>query len=157
MQLLPFVPLASRGPIYGRLLLALAADSRVPASRKALLGVAAAYLLSPWDLVPERIPVLGALDDVAVLVLAVDVFLEGIPASVIDEKLDEIGLPRAELEKDLQRVRRIVPGPLRAAIARVPDALESIGAAVQRSGLDRRARAALATRVAPPQREEIPA
>jgi hypothetical protein len=154
LNLLPFLPLASRGPVYGRLLLSLAADPRVPNSRKALLGLAAAYLLSPWDLLPERIPLVGALDDLAVVVLAVDVFLEGVPASLIDEKLAGLGLPRAELEKDLQRVRRMVPKPIRTAVSRIPDALEGLASAVQRSGLDRRVREALAARLATPRTQE---
>jgi uncharacterized membrane protein YkvA (DUF1232 family) len=156
-SLLPFLPLASRGPLYGRLLLSLAADPRVPNSRKALLGLAAAYLLSPWDLVPERIPFVGALDDLAVIVLAVDVFLEGVPATLIDEKLSALGIARDELEKDLQRVRRVVPKPIRAAASRIPDALEGLASAISRSGLDRRVGAALATRLATPSTEEAPA
>ena len=156
-NLLPFLALASRGPVYGRLLLSLATDPRVPTSRKALLGLAAAYLISPWDLVPERIPFVGALDDLAVVVLAVDVFLEGVPQSLIDEKLARLGLPRTELEKDLQRIRRLVPKPVRAAASRVPDALEGIASAITRSGLDRRLGSAIATRLAPPPREEAPA
>ena len=153
-NLLPFLPLASRGPLYGRLLLSLAADPRVPASRKALLGIAAAYLLSPWDLVPERIPIVGALDDLAVVVLAVDVFLEGVPGSLIDEKLDALGIAREELDKDLQRARRVVPRPVRAAVSRIPDALEGAALAVRRSGLDRRLRTALAARPSAPRTEE---
>lgn len=156
-NLLPFLPIASRGPLYGRLLLSLATDPRVPASRKALLGLAAAYLISPWDFVPERVPFVGALDDLVVVVLAVDVFLEGVPQSLIDEKLTALGIERAELEKDLQRARRIVPRPIRAAASRIPDALESVAAAVSRSGLDRRVRRAVADRVAQPQMEEVPA
>ncbi|HEY7599632.1 MAG TPA: DUF1232 domain-containing protein, partial [Candidatus Limnocylindrales bacterium] len=112
------------------------------------------YLLSPWDLVPERIPFVGALDDLAVVVLAVDVFLEGVPASLVDEKLAALGLPRAELEKDLQRVRRMVPKPIRAAASRVPDALEGIASAISRSGLDRRLGSAIAARLSPPATEE---
>jgi hypothetical protein len=156
-SLLPFLPLASRGPVYGRLLLSLAADPRVPNSRKALLALAAAYLLSPWDFVPERIPLVGALDDLAVVVLAVDVFLEGVPASLIDEKLARLGVPRAELEKDLQRIRRIVPKPIRAAASRIPDALEGLASAISRSGLDRRVSRAIAARLSPPPMEEVPA
>lgn len=156
-NLLPFLPLASRGPLYGRLLFALATDPRVPTSRKALLGLAAAYLISPVDLIPEWLPIVGALDDVAVLVLAVDVFLEGVPNSLVDEKLSALGMPRDELEKDLARVRRMVPKPIRAAASRIPDALDGVAAAVQRSGLDRRLRAALADRLNVPKTEESPA
>jgi uncharacterized membrane protein YkvA (DUF1232 family) len=42
-------------------------DPRVPVSSKVLLGGALVWLLSPIDLVPEFIPVLGPLDDVIVV------------------------------------------------------------------------------------------
>ncbi len=45
-------------------------DGRVPASRKAMLGLAAAYLASPIDLIPDFIPVIGYADDAVVVVLA---------------------------------------------------------------------------------------
>ena len=59
----PFLPIASRAPLYGRLFLELVRDERVPWSRKVLLGLAAAYVASPIDLIPDFIPVLGLLDD----------------------------------------------------------------------------------------------
>ena len=46
-------------------------DPRVPAGSKVLLGVALLWLVSPIDLVPEFIPVLGPLDDVIVVGLVV--------------------------------------------------------------------------------------
>src|SRR5215213_6463758 len=85
LNLLAFLPLAPRMPLYARLLMSLAADPRVPGSRKALLALAAAYVASPWDLVPDRLPFLGGLDDVVVVVLAVDAFLEGMPVGLVDE------------------------------------------------------------------------
>ena len=144
LNMLAFLPLASRAPLYGRLLWALAADPRVPASRKAMLGLAAAYVVSPFDLVPERVPVIGALDDVAVVVLAVDLFLDGLPAGLVGEKLDELGIPRQDLERDLQRVRRLVPKPLRRAMARIPDAIEGLSGFAREHGLDRRLREIMA-------------
>jgi uncharacterized membrane protein YkvA (DUF1232 family) len=45
-------------------------DSRVPRSRKFVLGLVAGYLLCPVDLVPDFIPVAGQLDDAIVLALA---------------------------------------------------------------------------------------
>jgi len=142
-----FLPLASRAPDYGRLLLALVRDERVPWSHKAVLALAAGYVLSPIDLIPEAIPLFGAADDVAVTVLAIDLFLEHLPAGVLNEKLDELGIDRPALERDLAQVRRLVPRPVRRVLAELPTALEAGAtllsgglAAARRLGLERRLR-----------------
>lgn len=140
LNLLAFLPLASKAPLYGRLLLALVADPRVPPARKALLGVAAAYVASPLDVFPERIPVLGALDDIAVVVLAVDAFLDGLPEDLVREKLDELGIDRRELDADLERVRRTVPRSVRRLAARIPGAIEGLVSIAADRGLERRLR-----------------
>ena len=133
LNLVPFLPLAGRAPMYGRLLWALARDPRVPTARKAVLGFAGAYIVSPIDLIPERIPFVGALDDVAVMVLAIDVFLEGLPENLLKEKLEELGIPQAELDSDLRRVRRMIPRPIRALIGRIPGFLDRVGGIVAQS------------------------
>lgn len=46
---------------------ALANDPRTPRLSKALIGIALAYLLSPIDLIPDFIPILGQLDDLVVV------------------------------------------------------------------------------------------
>lgn len=147
LNLLPFLPLAGKAPLYARLLWSLASDPRVPASRKALLGLAGAYIVSPLDIVPEWIPVLGAIDDVAVMVLAIDIFLEGLPEGLVAEKLVQLGIPPSELEDDLARVRRVVPRPLRAMMARVPDALDRLAGRISESGVDQKVRAAISARM----------
>lgn len=146
LNLLPFLPLAGRAPMYARLLWALASDPRVPTARKALLGVAGAYIVSPFDLIPERIPFLGALDDVAVMVLAIDVFLDGLPETLVNEKLVALGIPPSELESDLARVRKLVPGPVRAVIGRVPAVVDRLAQRVGESGVDRKVRGLIAGR-----------
>lgn len=138
---LAYLPLATRAPTYGRLVLALVRDERIPWSTKAVLAVAAGYVVSPIDLIPEALPIVGALDDVAVIVLALDVFLERIPRSILDEKLRQLGIDPSELEGDLRQVRQYVPKPIRRLALRVPDAIEAVGAAAQRVGLDQRIRA----------------
>ncbi|MBA2255468.1 MAG: DUF1232 domain-containing protein [Chloroflexi bacterium] len=140
LNYLAFLPLASRAPTYGRLLMALLADDRIPPSRKAILGLAAGYLLSPIDLIPEAIPILGALDDVAVVIIALDVFLEGVPRSLLDERLQELGIDGGELDADLARVRRTVPRPVRALFKRLPAAIDGAASLIRRSGADRRLR-----------------
>ncbi|MGH3666562.1 MAG: YkvA family protein, partial [Egibacteraceae bacterium] len=48
----------------------LALDARVPRSAKVVAGLAAAYLVSPVDIIPDWVLGIGQADDVAVAVLA---------------------------------------------------------------------------------------
>ncbi len=57
-------------PKYVRLLAGLLTDRRVSIVDKLLVGAAIAYIIAPLDLVPEFIPFLGQVDDVYLLVLA---------------------------------------------------------------------------------------
>jgi uncharacterized membrane protein YkvA (DUF1232 family) len=140
LNYMAFMPLASRAPTYGRLLVALVRDERVPTSRKAVLGLAVAYLALPIDLIPETIPVIGALDDLAVVVLALDIFLESVPRELLDQKLVELDIDPNELERDLAQVRRFVPGPVRRAFARLPDLLDGAASLAAKSGVQERFR-----------------
>lgn len=126
-------PLAARAPMYGRLLIELLADPRIPLSRKAILGLGAGYLVMPIDLVPDFLPVLGRLDDLAVIVLALDLFLESVPRALLYEKLTALDIDARELERDLARVRRFVPRPVRVMAMRLPGFVETVAAAVRRS------------------------
>ncbi|MCY7419690.1 MAG: DUF1232 domain-containing protein [Chloroflexi bacterium] len=134
----PFMPVVARAPLYGRLLVELMLDGRVPASRKVLFGLAAAYVVSPIDLVPDLIPVISRLDDVAALVIALDLLLEGVPKEVMIEKMYKLGIDGRELERDMASVRRFLPAPIRAAARQLPLAIAR-GAAVIRTWIgDRR-------------------
>jgi len=138
--LLAFMPLASRAPQYARLMLALVVDERTPAPRKALLAGAAGYLLLGRDIIPDEIPILGGLDDLVVLVLAVDLFLDGVPEDVLKEKLAELEIDRSAFDQDIARIRRLTPGALRKTIRRIPELLGQAGAAIEGSGVGPRLR-----------------
>jgi uncharacterized membrane protein YkvA (DUF1232 family) len=140
LGLLAFLPLASRVPLYARLILALAVDDRVPRVRKLLLGGALGYILLGRDLVPDDIPVLGGLDDLVVVALAVDLFLDGVPDDLLKEKLDVLGIDRRAFDDDITRIRRLMPGPVRRTIRRIPGAIEVAADAVQRTGVGPRVR-----------------
>ena len=63
----------------------LAIDPRVSRSDKIAAGLAAAYLISPVDLVPDWLPVFGQADDVAVIMVALRRLLVGAGYDVIYE------------------------------------------------------------------------
>jgi uncharacterized membrane protein YkvA (DUF1232 family) len=135
-----FLPLASRAPIYTRLIFALVLDERMPASRKALLAGAAGYLLVGRDLIPDEVPILGGLDDLVVVVLAVDLFLDGVPSELLSEKLKELGIDRVAFDQDMARVRRLTPGPVRKTLRRVPTLASQAGEAIESIGVGPRVR-----------------
>jgi uncharacterized membrane protein YkvA (DUF1232 family) len=141
LNLLAFLPLASRAPVYGRLIWSLLRDDRVPPAQKAVLVVALGYVATPFDILPDRIPLIGALDDVAVVVIAIDMFIDGIPAALLDEKLVEVGIERAWLDRDLAQVRRYVPRQVRQLLRLIPEAIEAVGDVIIGTGADRRLRA----------------
>ncbi len=141
LGLLAFLPLARRAPQYTRLVWALVTDDRTPARRKALLGGALGYLLLGRDLVPDDVPILGGLDDLVVVVLAVDLFLDGVPRDLLEEKLDELGIEPSAFDRDVAQIRRLTPGPIRRAVRRIPGIVDVVGDALGRSGIVPAARA----------------
>ncbi len=141
MSLLAFLPIASRVPMYTRLITALVMDDRMPVGRKALLAGAAGYLVLGRDLVPDNVPIIGGLDDLVVVVLAAELFLDGVPEDLLDEKLFELGIERESFDRDVAQIRRLTPGPLRRTIRRVPSLVGGIGAAMKQVGLGPRTRA----------------
>ncbi|MGZ8543199.1 MAG: YkvA family protein [Kaistella sp.] len=67
-------------PIYHALF-----DPRTPLSAKIVAGLTVAYLLSPIDLIPDFIPVLGLLDDLILVPLLIKATLSLIPEYVIED------------------------------------------------------------------------
>jgi uncharacterized membrane protein YkvA (DUF1232 family) len=60
-------------------------DPRVGALPKALIVVCLAYALSPIDLIPDFIPVLGYLDDLVIIPALIGLAIKMIPADVYEE------------------------------------------------------------------------
>jgi uncharacterized membrane protein YkvA (DUF1232 family) len=140
MSLLAFMPIASRIPDYARLVAALVLDERTPASHKVLLGAAAGYLVVGRDLIPDDVPIIGGLDDLVVVVLAVDLFLDSVPADLLDEKIRDLDIDRAAFDRDVAQIRRLTPGPVRRTIRRVPALVSTAGDAISKLGLGPRVR-----------------
>ena len=133
----PFLPIAARAPVYGRLVFELAIDKRVPWVRKAILGLAAAYVISPIDFIPDFIPFISRVDDVVVTIIALDLFLEGVPRELMIEKMYTLGIDGRELERDMEAARRFLPLPIRTIARRLPALIEA-SADVVRAELEAR-------------------
>ena len=76
-----------------RLIFRLMLDSRVPFRLKLLLPAAIAYIILPFDLAPDFIPLLGRIDDVLALVVAGLMLILLTPREVL---MDVAGMPRQE-------------------------------------------------------------
>ena len=60
-------------------------DKRVPWYAKALAAAVIAYLLSPIDLIPDFIPVIGYLDDIILVPAGIALTIKLIPAEALEE------------------------------------------------------------------------
>jgi uncharacterized membrane protein YkvA (DUF1232 family) len=101
--------------LVGRLL----KDPRVPRRSKVALGLAAAYVASPVDLVPEFIPVIGWADDVIFMMFAIDSLIERAGAEVVEEHWDGPGDLLGMIREVLGVARNIVPSRLSRALERL--------------------------------------
>lgn len=62
-----------------------ARDPRTPWYARAVVGLVAAYALSPIDLIPDFIPVIGYLDDLIIVPLGILLVIRMVPAEVMAE------------------------------------------------------------------------
>jgi uncharacterized membrane protein YkvA (DUF1232 family) len=66
-----------------------ARDSHVPWPVKVLAAAVAAYALSPIDLIPDFIPIVGYLDDLVIVPLGILAVVKLVPAEVLAELREE--------------------------------------------------------------------
>ena len=116
------IELARRLPTYARLVWGLARDPRVPTQQKLVLGGIAAYLAFPIDVIPDFIPVIGQLDDLAVLIFGLDWFIRNAPPAVVEEHMARIAQHEDVLSKDLGAAGSVIQdraAELRATLERM--------------------------------------
>lgn len=109
-------------PTYARLVWGLARDPRVPMQQKLVLGGMAAYLAFPIDIIPDFIPVIGELDDLAVLIIGLDWFIRNAPPDVVEEHMARIAKHEDTLSKDLDSAGSVLAdraAELRATLERM--------------------------------------
>lgn len=104
-------------PHLAMLLSRLMRDRDIPTTRKVLAGAAMAYVVSPYDLLPDGIPFIGRIDDIVVLAAAVHSLMRAVPEDRLDaywegsEDTLDIVAGLIEWGADL------VPGPLKRLIS----------------------------------------
>ena len=97
-----------RLPAYVKMAASMARDERIPKKSKALLVTGGAYAVSPIDLLPGIIPVAGQLDDLYVILTAIQQAIRLSPKDVADEHLAKFEISREDIEHDLASVRNLV-------------------------------------------------
>ena len=61
-------------------------DRRTPWYAKALVGVVVAYAVSPIDLIPDFIPVLGYIDDLVLVPAGIYLALKMVPREILEKR-----------------------------------------------------------------------
>lgn len=106
-------------PNIVKLVARLLKDPRVPRRAKITLGIAGAYVLSPIDLIPEFIPVIGWADDIVLLLFAIDSLIERSGKEIVEEHWDGPGDLLALVRDVVGVSRNIVPRRLGQIIDRL--------------------------------------
>lgn len=111
-----FGRLVRRLPAYARLAWALARDPRISKARRLAVLAGAAYVISPIDLVPGIIPLVGQVDDLLVALAAIRVALEGLKPELRAARLGSVGLSQGDLDADVATLKATIAWMVRTGV-----------------------------------------
>lgn len=95
-----------RLPAYTRLMYQLFRDPSIRKRHKALLMIAIGYAISPIDIIPGFIPVIGQIDDIIVMLSVIKKVLNRVGARKAEELLAKNNLTYEMLNQDLAAANR---------------------------------------------------
>lgn len=104
-------------PRFLLLLTRLLRDPRVSGADKGLLAAAVAYTLIPVDLIPDFLPIIGQLDDLFILALAIDRLITNAGAELVLAHWDGPEDVIVDLCGSLEDLARRLPAPVRERLA----------------------------------------
>lgn len=101
--------------LLGRLL----KDPRVPRRSKIVVGAVVVYVVSPIDLLPEFIPIAGVLDDLFLVVFALNHLIERAGEEVVLEHWDGPQDILSMVRSVLTTITELVPAKIRRLLGRL--------------------------------------
>jgi uncharacterized membrane protein YkvA (DUF1232 family) len=114
-------------PTYARIVWGLMRDPRTPIGLKGMLAAALAYVVVPVDLIPDAVPILGHADDLTVLLLVLDLFINNAPAEVRAEHTARARNGTADLDRDLAQLRTLLGDRYETIRDNLPELLDRYG------------------------------
>jgi uncharacterized membrane protein YkvA (DUF1232 family) len=114
-------------PTYARVVWGILRDPRTPIGLKGMLAAALAYVVFPVDLIPDAIPIIGQADDLTVLLLVLDLFIQNAPPEVRAEHAARARNGTADLDRDLEKLRGVMGDRFDRIRDDLPQLLERFG------------------------------
>jgi len=114
-------------PTYARVVWGIMRDPRTPIGLKGMLAAALAYVVLPVDIIPDVIPILGQADDLTVLLLVLDLFIQNAPSEVRAEHTARAKNGTADLDRDLEKLRGVMGGRFDRIRDNLPELLDRYG------------------------------
>jgi uncharacterized membrane protein YkvA (DUF1232 family) len=122
-------------PTYARTVWGIARDPRTPLPLKALLLAGLAYVVTPVDFIPDIIPIIGQADDLTVLLLVLDLFIQNAPQEVREEHAKRARNGTSDLDRVLTRLRALLGDRYDQIRDNLPELLERYGELRDRTAL----------------------
>jgi uncharacterized membrane protein YkvA (DUF1232 family) len=70
-------------------------DKRTPPAAKLLLGLAIGYLCTPFDLIPDFVPVIGHLDDAIIVPALFFAAVRLVPSQIVSQHREQVAHEKA--------------------------------------------------------------
>lgn len=115
----PLIPWLLAVPDFFVMLVRLATDARVPPGAKVIAGATVAYFISPIDLIPDPIPLIGEIDDLGLALLAVEQMGRLVPRHVLQEAWPGEGDVLELVREGIGLITRVLPNRVLTSLQKV--------------------------------------